>query len=77
MGGLLRSLKKKMCSLQVEDLKWEVEQKERDFRALKQQLSMTEQRSQKELEGLQEALQVGAVATDTHISLAFQFNATC
>lgn len=42
---------------EVEDLKWEVEQKERDFRALKQQLSMTEQRSQKELEGLQEALQ--------------------
>ncbi|XP_060699387.1 golgin subfamily A member 3 isoform X2 [Hemiscyllium ocellatum] len=42
---------------EVEDLKWEVEQKERDLQALRQHLSLTEQRSQKELEALQEALQ--------------------
>ncbi|XP_043571374.1 golgin subfamily A member 3 isoform X2 [Chiloscyllium plagiosum] len=42
---------------EVEDLKWEVEQKERDLQAFRQQLSLTEQRSQKELEALQEALQ--------------------
>lgn len=47
-----------VCPLQLEDLKWEVEQKEREFQALKQQLDLTEQRSQKELEGVQLVLQV-------------------
>uniref|UniRef100_A0A674IJS8 Golgin A3 n=1 Tax=Terrapene triunguis TaxID=2587831 RepID=A0A674IJS8_9SAUR len=42
---------------EVEDLKWEVEQKEREIQTLKQQLDMTEQRSQKELEGIQLVLQ--------------------
>ncbi|XP_053225423.1 golgin subfamily A member 3 isoform X1 [Podarcis raffonei] len=42
---------------EVEDLKWEVEQKEREIQALKQQLDLTEQRNQKELEGVQSVLQ--------------------
>ncbi|XP_058014826.1 golgin subfamily A member 3 isoform X3 [Ahaetulla prasina] len=42
---------------ELEDLKWEVEQKERELQALKQQLDLTEQRSQKELEGMQLVLQ--------------------
>ncbi|XP_044296922.1 golgin subfamily A member 3 isoform X2 [Varanus komodoensis] len=42
---------------EVEDLKWEVEQKEREIRTLKQQLDLTEQRNQKELEGVQASLQ--------------------
>ncbi|ETE63184.1 Golgin subfamily A member 3 [Ophiophagus hannah] len=42
---------------ELEDLKWEVEQKERELQALKQQLDLTEQRSQKELEGVQLVLQ--------------------
>ncbi|XP_062814632.1 golgin subfamily A member 3 isoform X4 [Anolis carolinensis] len=42
---------------EVEDLKWEVEQKEREIQALKQQLDLTEQRNQKELEGVQVVLQ--------------------
>ena len=43
---------------QVEDLKWEVERKEREIETLKQQLDMSEQRSHKELEGIQAVLQV-------------------
>ncbi|XP_063000215.1 golgin subfamily A member 3 [Elgaria multicarinata webbii] len=42
---------------EVEDLKWEVEQKEREIQTLKQQLDLTEQRNQKELEGVQVVLQ--------------------
>lgn len=42
---------------EVEDLKWEVEQKEREIQSLKQQLDLTEQRSQKELDGVQLLLQ--------------------
>nr|XP_013800993.1 PREDICTED: golgin subfamily A member 3 [Apteryx mantelli mantelli] len=42
---------------EVEDLKWEVEQKEREIETLKQQLDMSEQRSHKELEGIQVVLQ--------------------
>lgn len=42
----------------MEDLKWEVERKEREIETLKQQLDMTEQRSHKELEGIQVVLQV-------------------
>lgn len=39
-------------------MKWEVERKEREIETLKQQLDMTEQRSHKELEGIQAVLQV-------------------
>ncbi|XP_069476110.1 golgin subfamily A member 3 isoform X2 [Ambystoma mexicanum] len=42
---------------EVEDLKWEVEQKEREIQSLRQQFDMSEQRSQKELEGVQLLLQ--------------------
>lgn len=42
----------------MEDLRWEVEQKEREIETLKQQLDMSEQRSHKELEGIQVVLQV-------------------
>lgn len=42
----------------MEDLKWEVERKEREIETLKQQLDMSEQRSHKELEGMQIVLQV-------------------
>ncbi|XP_026572024.1 golgin subfamily A member 3 [Pseudonaja textilis] len=42
---------------ELEDLKWEVEQKEGELQTLKQQLDLTEQRSQKELEGVQLVLQ--------------------
>ncbi|KAM9178949.1 golgin subfamily A member 3 isoform 2-T3 [Mergus octosetaceus] len=46
-----------VVSQEVEDLKWEVEQKEREIETLKQQLDMSEQRSHKELEGMQVVLQ--------------------
>ncbi|KAM7034476.1 golgin subfamily A member 3 isoform 1-T1 [Acridotheres tristis] len=46
-----------LVSQEVEDLKWEVERKEREIETLKQQLDMTEQRSHKELEGIQVVLQ--------------------
>ncbi|KFQ28956.1 Golgin subfamily A member 3 [Mesitornis unicolor] len=46
-----------VVSQEVEDLKWEVEQKEREIETLKQQLDMSEQRSHKELEGIQVVLQ--------------------
>ncbi|KFP39959.1 Golgin subfamily A member 3 [Chlamydotis macqueenii] len=46
-----------IVSQEVEDLKWEVEQKEREIETLKQQLDMSEQRSHKELEGIQVVLQ--------------------
>ncbi|XP_053135683.1 golgin subfamily A member 3 isoform X2 [Hemicordylus capensis] len=49
--------KQPVANQEVEDLKWEVEQKEREAQALKQQLDLTEQRSQKELEGIQVVLQ--------------------
>lgn len=42
----------------MEDLKWEVERKEREIETLKQQMDMSEQRSHKELEGIQVVLQV-------------------
>ncbi|KFU89599.1 Golgin subfamily A member 3, partial [Chaetura pelagica] len=46
-----------VVSQEVEDLKWEVEQKEREIETLQQQLDMNEQRSRKELEGVQVVLQ--------------------
>lgn len=45
----------------MENLKWEVDQKEREIQALKQQLDLTEQQSTKELEGVQQSLQVCVV----------------
>ncbi|KAM8960728.1 golgin subfamily A member 3 [Pelodytes ibericus] len=45
--------KKPEINQEVEDLKWEVEQKEREIHSLKQQLDMTEQRSNRELESVQ------------------------
>ncbi|XP_061865781.1 golgin subfamily A member 3 isoform X1 [Colius striatus] len=46
-----------IVSQEMEDLKWEVERKEREIETLKQQLDMSEQRSHKELEGIQVVLQ--------------------
>lgn len=46
----------------MENLKWEVDQKEREIRSLKQQLDLTEQQSKKELDGVQHLLQVSAVS---------------
>lgn len=45
----------------MENLKWEVDQKEREVRSLKQQLDLTEQQSKKELDGIQQLLQVCVV----------------
>ncbi|XP_037589121.1 golgin subfamily A member 3 [Cebus imitator] len=42
---------------EMEDLKWEVDQKEREIRSLTQQLDLAEQQGRKELEGLQQLLQ--------------------
>lgn len=41
----------------MEDLKWEVEQRQREIEAQKQQLEMMEQCHHKELDNLQKALQ--------------------
>jgi uncharacterized protein YlxW (UPF0749 family) len=45
----------------MEDLKWELDQKEREIQSLKQQLDLTEQQGKKELEGTQQTLQVGSI----------------
>lgn len=45
-------------TVQVEDLKWELEQRQREIDAQKQQVEMMEQCHQKELDNLQRALQV-------------------
>lgn len=45
----------------MENLKWEVDQKEREVQSLKQQLDLTEQQSKKELDGIQQLLQVCVV----------------
>ncbi|EFB16380.1 hypothetical protein PANDA_012325, partial [Ailuropoda melanoleuca] len=42
---------------EMENLKWEVDQKEREVQSLKQQLDLTEQQSKKELDGIQQLLQ--------------------
>lgn len=47
--------------MQVEDLKWELEQRQREIEAQKQQLDMMEQCHQKELDNLQKALQASKV----------------
>ncbi|XP_023668085.1 golgin subfamily A member 3 isoform X1 [Paramormyrops kingsleyae] len=49
--------KQPLANQEVEDLKWEVEQKQREIEAQKQQLELTEQCSQRELENLQSSLQ--------------------
>ncbi len=46
-------------SLQVEDLKWEVEQRQREIETQKQQLEMVEQCHHREMDTLQDTLQVG------------------
>lgn len=46
----------------MENLKWEVDQKEREIQSLKQQLDLSEQQSKKELDGIQHLLQVSAVS---------------
>ncbi|XP_025717423.1 golgin subfamily A member 3 isoform X1 [Callorhinus ursinus] len=42
---------------EMENLKWEVDQKEREVQSLKQQLNLTEQQSKKELDGMQQLSQ--------------------
>ncbi|KAF6723543.1 Golgin subfamily A member 3 [Oryzias melastigma] len=49
--------KQPLTNQEVEDLKWEVEQKQREIDAEKQQLEMMEQCHQRELDNLQTALQ--------------------
>lgn len=44
--------------IQIEDLKWELEQKQREIDAQKQQQELVEQCHLKELDNLQRALQV-------------------
>lgn len=44
--------------IQIEDLKWELEQRQREIDAQKQQQEMVEQCHLKELDNLQRALQV-------------------
>lgn len=46
------------ASLQVEDLKWEVEQRQREIETQKQQLEMVEQCHQREMDSVQDTLQV-------------------
>lgn len=54
----------------MEDLKWEVEQRQRDIEAQKQQVEMMEQCHHRELDNLQRALQasVHLIATYGHSS---------
>ncbi|XP_029475555.1 golgin subfamily A member 3 isoform X2 [Rhinatrema bivittatum] len=49
--------KKPVVSQEVEDLKWAGEQKEREIQSLKQQLDMSQQRGDRELESVQSLLQ--------------------
>ncbi|XP_072809792.1 golgin subfamily A member 3 isoform X2 [Vicugna pacos] len=42
---------------EMENLKWEVDQKEREIQSLKQQLNLTEQQSKKELDAIQQSWQ--------------------
>jgi len=44
----------------VEDLRWEVEQRQREIEAQKQQMEATEQCNHRELDNLHSALQVTA-----------------
>lgn len=49
--------KQPLTSQEVEDLKWEVEQRQRDIETQKQQMEMVEQCQQREMDALQETLQ--------------------
>ncbi|XP_062944075.1 golgin subfamily A member 3 isoform X2 [Cynocephalus volans] len=49
--------KQPLGNQEMENLKWEVDQKEREIQSLKQQLDSTEQQGKKELEGIQQLLQ--------------------
>ncbi|XP_031426241.1 golgin subfamily A member 3 isoform X2 [Clupea harengus] len=49
--------KQPLSNQEVEDLKWEVEQRQREIETQKQQLEMTEQCNQREMDSLQETLQ--------------------
>lgn len=49
--------KQPLTSQEVEDLKWEVEQRQRDIETQKQQMEMVEQCHQREMDALQETLQ--------------------
>lgn len=51
----------------MEDLKWEVEQKQREIEAQKQQLEMMEQCHHRELDNLQKALQASAGGRETRV----------
>ncbi|XP_073646949.1 golgin subfamily A member 3 isoform X4 [Tursiops truncatus] len=42
---------------EMENLKWEVDQKEREIQSLKQQLDVTERQSKQELDGIQQSMQ--------------------
>ncbi|XP_008564398.1 PREDICTED: golgin subfamily A member 3 isoform X2 [Galeopterus variegatus] len=49
--------KQPLGNQEMENLKWDVDQKEREIQSLKQQLDLTEQQGKKELEGIQQLLQ--------------------
>lgn len=51
----------------MEDLKWEVEQKQREIEAQKQQLEMMEQCHHRELDNLQKALQASGGGRETRV----------
>ncbi|XP_072289327.1 golgin subfamily A member 3 isoform X2 [Eucyclogobius newberryi] len=57
--------KQPLTNQEVEDLKWEVEQKQRDIEAQKQQVEMMEQCHHRELENLQTALHSIKVELET------------
>uniref|UniRef100_A0A3Q2P2D6 Golgin A3 n=1 Tax=Fundulus heteroclitus TaxID=8078 RepID=A0A3Q2P2D6_FUNHE len=57
--------KQPLTNQEVEDLKWEVEQRQREIEAQKQQLEMMEQCQHRELDNLQVALQNIKVELDT------------
>ncbi|XP_023199481.1 golgin subfamily A member 3 isoform X3 [Xiphophorus maculatus] len=57
--------KQPLTNQEVEDLKWEVEQRQREIEAQKQQLEMMEQSHHRELDNLQIALQSIKVELDT------------
>ncbi|XP_027888918.1 golgin subfamily A member 3 isoform X2 [Xiphophorus couchianus] len=57
--------KQPLTNQEVEDLKWEVEQRQREIEAQKQQLEMMEQSHYRELDNLQIALQNIKVELDT------------
>lgn len=60
----------------MENLKWEVDQKEREIQSLKQQLDLTEHQSKQELDGIQQSLQVQVMSgPQQHSPSSFQYHA--